>query len=477
MRRFVLVALMVLWAAPAEAQNALGAKVDSILAQSPWDRAYWGVLAVDAATGRALVERNADRLFVPASNLKLVVSATAAHHLDPAFTYTTAFGAAGPIEAGVLRGDLVVRGTGDPTISGRYADSLTAVVHVMVDSLVAHGITRIDGGIIADDTHWDAQLVRGDWESYDLLWWYAAPVSPLGFNDNSIDFRVAPGRAGQPVQITWQPETSYFTFVNRTTTVGAGGGYTLDFDRITGTDTIFAYGEMPVDADVRTEYFAVADPADYLATVLRETLERRGIEVMVDPPRVVRRPASPPESSPIFELRSPSLERIIGPILGTSQNWFAEQLLKTVGREVRGEGSWSAGLAVESEFLRDVVGIDATAFRLRDASGLSSANLITPRALVRLVSYVLDEPRQEVVRKALPVSAAATGSLRNRFTDLPGQVHAKTGSIANVASLSGFVTTANGRTIVFSIVANATGTSHARAAEAIDAIVRLLAAS
>src|SRR5690606_20535302 len=143
----------------------------------------------------------------------------------------------GDIVDGVLRGDLVIRGTGDPTISGRYADDMMTIIESLADSLAARGVRRIEAGVVADESHWDGDYVRPDWEVYDLLWWYAAPVSALGFNDNAIDFSIAPGAVGAPALITWLPDTDFFVLVNRTTTSPAGTTSTLDFTRIAGTDT------------------------------------------------------------------------------------------------------------------------------------------------------------------------------------------------------------------------------------------------
>jgi D-alanyl-D-alanine carboxypeptidase/D-alanyl-D-alanine-endopeptidase (penicillin-binding protein 4) len=182
------------------------------------------------------------------------------------------------------------------------------------------------------------------------------------------------------------------------------------------------------------------------------------------------------DAVPLAEHLSEPLPKVIGPILLNSQNWFAEQLVKTLGKEVRGEGSWEAGLAVEREFLTRVVGIDSTDFELRDASGLSAGNLVTPRALVKLLDYVHRTPRQAVVRRSLPVSGG-DGSLRARFTDLPGRVAAKTGYIGNVDSLSGFVRMANGREAIFAIIANKSGQPSARMKAGIDDLVRAVAAS
>jgi D-alanyl-D-alanine carboxypeptidase/D-alanyl-D-alanine-endopeptidase (penicillin-binding protein 4) len=450
-------------------------RMAAVLDSGALARVHWGIAVRDARTGTLLYGRDAERLFIPASNLKLVVAATAAHHLPADFRYRTSFLATGPVRGGVLQGDLVVHGRGDPTISGRYQPELMALLRAFADSLRVHGVTRITGGIIADETEWPHEPVHGEWEAYDLNWWYAARVGPLGFNDNAIDFRVAPGAIGQPARITWQPQSRAFTFRNDTRTIAAGGPATLDFDRVPGTDSIYAYGDIPAGTSARTESFAVRDPAHYFASVLSEVLAAAGVTVGQGV-QLVRPPRPEPRGTLLFEHQSPPLPRIIGPILQTSQNWFAEQLVRTLGREIGKEGSWRAGLDVEQQFLVQVVGLDSGAFRLRDASGLSGANLIAPAALSTLLVHVQRDARQRLVLDALPVSAAETGSLRSRFQDLPGRIRAKTGSIRNVDSLTGFVRTRSGRELAFSIIANGTGLSSARLRPVIDDAVRILAA-
>ncbi len=466
-------------AAKPQTSAQLASRINAVIDSGISARAYWGIEVRDLATGVTLYARRPHALFVPASNMKLIVSAAASHYLPPDFRYRTGFYATGAVASGVLAGDLIVRGRGDPTISGRNQTSRTAIFEGIADSLAARGIRRITGQVIADQTYFDAESVRSDWELYDLNWWYAAPVAPLGFNDNAIDFRVAAGTAGAPAQITWEPKTSDFTFSNRTRTVGAGAPYTLDFDRVPGTDTVYAYGEIPIDAAVRTESFTTRNPGKYAGTVLRETLERKGIDVVNDAVRVVEMPSPSPTATAtlLFEFASPTLPHIVGPILQTSQNWFAEQLLKTIGREVSGDGSWSAGLDLERRFLIDHVGIDSTSFRLRDASGLSSGNLITPHMLTELTRYIARHPRMKPAYDAMSVSAAPTGSLRRRFEDMPGRVRAKTGSIGNVDSLTGIITTNSGRQLVFSVVVNNSGQSSSRMRDVIDRVVRVIAKS
>ena len=461
----------------ATSQSTLAARIDSILARPALRQAHWGVLVRDAATGRVLYARNAERHFIPASALKLVVSATAAHHLPADFRFRTTVHGTGAVRDGVLEGDLVLYGRGDPMISDRYFPSRAAVWEALADSLKARGIRRVAGAVVADESFFDADYLRGDWEAYDTRWWYGAPVSALGFNDNSIDFRILPGvTPGERPRITWEPQSSYVTLENTAATGAAGIASTLDFERWRGGG-VRAYGVFPAGAAAKTEHFAVANAAEFAGTVFREVLERRGIEVANDAVRVVSDPARSPArgAAVLAEHQSPPLEKAIGPILMNSQNWFAEQLLKAVGRQVAGEGSWDAGLRVEREFLTGVVGIDSADVVLRDASGLSAGNLVTPRALVQLLDYVRRTPRQAVVRGALPVSGGK-GSLQARFTDLPGRVRAKTGYIGNVDSLAGYLTRADGGEVTFAIIANASGQPSSRMKAGIDDVVRAVAA-
>jgi D-alanyl-D-alanine carboxypeptidase/D-alanyl-D-alanine-endopeptidase (penicillin-binding protein 4) len=465
-------------AAPA-AVPTLAEKIEAILERPAVERALWGIEVWDPARGEAIYRHNAEKHFVPASNLKLVVATAGAHLLGAEYRYSTTLYATGAIEGGVLRGDLVVYGTGDPMLSARYAPTLTSIFEAWADSLQAHGVRRIRGGIVADQSAWDTVYTNGDWSEYDLLWWYAAPTGALGYNDNSINFRVAPGETvGAPAKITAEPRSSFYRFDNRTTTVAAGAPQTLDFSRVPGTNRIFAYGEIPFGTASGTEYFAVVDPARYTATVLKEVLERKGIRVGRSEVRVHSDAATSPArgAREIFVHHSPPLPQVVLPILRTSQNWFADQLLKTLGKELRGEGSWQAGRAVERDFLVRTVGIDSAAFVLRDGSGLSSANLITPHALVQLLAFARTMPESAVVREALPVSGQP-GSLRTRLTDLGGRVAAKTGYIYHTDALSGYLTLDDGRELIFSIIANASGSPSAQVKAAIDDIVRAVAAS
>src|SRR5881392_1451882 len=454
--------------------------------EPPLDRANWGVYVVD--DGKVLFARNADRFYVPASNTKLVVTAAATVLLPPDYRVTTSVYANGRVDNGVLNGDLVLYGRGDPTWSERCfavdslapgaCDSAFTAVDAIADSIRARGLRRVTGKLVGDGSYFDPVLVHPGWNAWDLNWWYAAPVSGLGFHDNSVDFHIAAGAAvDQPPTITWSPELGLFTFENRARTVPADSSTTIgdNFFRTPGTWDIWAEGTVALGRKPWIESFALPDPNRYAARALAASLMKKGVSVEGGT-------AGTSDSltyrtgrgccAPLVEYRGRPLADIIFPILNSSQNWFAEMLLKILGRERKGEGSWRAGLDVERRFLSDSVGIDSTAFALEDGSGLAAGNLITPRAFVRLLAYIRRHPKAAPFLAALPRSGQP-GSLLRRFVGTPfeGRVTAKTGSIDRVNSLSGFLDRPNGRTYVFSVVANAHAVRNRDMLAQIDSVV------
>ncbi|MGH7644899.1 MAG: D-alanyl-D-alanine carboxypeptidase/D-alanyl-D-alanine endopeptidase, partial [Gemmatimonadales bacterium] len=460
---------------PPRAQPSRGSlerRLTRLLDRPPFDRATWGVYVADDR-GRALFARNADRYFAPASNTKLVVAAAAAVLLPHDYRARTSLYATGPIAGGVLAGDLVLYGRGDPTWSTRCfsvdtltpqaCDSAFTAIDGLADSVRARGIRRVAGQVVGDGSAFEPTTQHWNWGLFDANWWYAAPVSGLAFNDNSIDFRIAPGdSAGHPPSITWAPNLGLFTFENRARTVPADSSTTIGdrFFRRPGSWDIWAEGTVALDRGSWTESFAVPDPNLYAARALAFALERRGIAIdggaggTTDSLRY----RSARATTPLAEYRGRPLPEIVFPILNTSQNTFAEMLLKLLGREIGGEGSWERGLEVERRFLIDSAGLDSTSFALDDGSGLSAGNLVTPRAFVQLLAYMRRHPRGGPFLTGLP-RAGGPGSLARRFagTPLEGRVVAKTGSIYRVNSLSGYVERGGpgGRWIAFAILANA----------------------
>ncbi len=454
----------------ARAAPSLAERLTSLMDQEPFNPALWGVAVADAR-GRVVFERNGDRLFEPASNTKLVVAAVATLLLPPTWRYRTSIYASGPVQGGVLRGDLVLYGRGDPTLD-------SAALGALADSLRARGVARVEGNLIGDASYFDVVPQHWSWENYDLNREDAAPVAALGYNANVVEIRPTPGLIGQPPSLGYEPEFGLAAILNRARTVPVDSPSTLDFFRVPGTDSVRAEGTLPVDARPRGVNFAVRDGASYAAEAFRRALAGRGIAVagMARSAYDSMATATARQGAPLAEHLSPALPYILETILEQSQNWYAEMLLKTLGREFAGAGSWDSGVAVERRVLRDSMRVDSTMFDVVDGSGLSHHDLVAPRAFVKLLAFMRDHPRGRPFLDALP-RAGREGTLRSRFRSGPaaGRVRAKTGSIGNVNTLSGYLDRADGTTWVFSIQINHHTALSREAIRRIDEVVGLLA--
>ena len=480
--------LAVLCLAPSllTAQKDLKHRIDRRLDAAPFNRQLWGVAVVDES-GRVLYGRNENRLFVPASNTKLVVSAAAAALLPPDWRVKTSL-YGGPVVGGVLQSDLVLYGRGDPTMDRRcYATDSTLAgacetdpftrLRQLADALRARGVRAIKGDIVGDGSYFEPTLVHPNWEAFDLNWWYAAPVSGLGFQDNSVDFDWAPGTApGAPAVITMNPDLGDISLENRTVTVPPGGESDIGdrFFRQPGTLEVWAEGTVALDNPRRTDSFAMPDPSLFAARALRQVLGEAGIAVLGTTRSTTDSAlyATVRATTPLAEVASRPLRDWIFAILNTSQNWFAEMLLKQLGRQFGKGGSWPEGLDLERRFLIDSVKIDSTQFSLSDGSGLSSSNLVSPLAFTQLLRYIRRHPHYATFAAGLPQSGQV-GSLRDRFvgTPLAGRVRAKTGSISRVHTLSGYIELEKGKTLTFSVEANNHAQPSRAMLAAIDSIV------
>lgn len=473
---------LLLPAAPGTAQS-LQKRLDRLMDAAPFDRHAWGIAVLDTA-GKVLYQRNATHLFIPASNTKLLVSAAAAALLPPDGTVMTSVYAAGPVDSGVVKGDLVLYGRGDPSMSRRCfdVDTLRAGacetdpmrrLRELAARLREKGIRTVAGSIVGDGSYFEPNLLHETWEHADLLWWYAAPVSALAFNDNSLDLTWGPGaESGAPGVISLSPDLGDVTIQNRTTTVERSGSG-LNVGAL-GPLSLWAGGSITRSAPVRTSYVALPDPNRLTASALRYALAEAGISVLggTESTTDSLRYAHSRTAAPLAETASRPFREWLVPILGTSQNLFAEMLLKQVGRRVSGEGSWQAGLAAERRLLIDSVGADSTQFSLRDGSGLSHVNVVSPLTFARLMLWMRQHPNFAVFEHAIPV-AGRSGTVRNRMvgTAVEGLVKAKTGTIFRVNALSGYVTLPNGRTRIFSIQTNNHDLGGSAMAARIDSLV------
>ena len=318
-------------------------------------------------------------------------------------------------------------------------------------------------------------VVHPDWENYDLGWWYAAPVSGLGFNDNAVDFReVAGDSVGAPVQLALTPDLGAFTLENRAEVGPRGTRRTFGIFRTADGLGYLATGALPAGSAPRDESAAVLDPNRYAALAFRRELASVGILVRGDTRSTVDsftyRAAR--ATAPLAEVRSRPFKDWLYSILSPSQNWFAEMTLKQLGKRFGRGGSWAEGRAVERRFLIDSVGIDSTEFSLQDGSGLATNNFVTPRAFTRLLTFARSHANFAAIDAGLPQSGRP-GTLRDRFKGTPAAtaIHAKTGSISGVNALSGYVQRADGSTLVFSVIANHHTLGGARMNAMIDSVV------
>lgn len=482
-RLVVLCALLA--AAPALPAQSLTKRLDARADAPGLDRHLWGIAVTDLK-GNLLYGRNADRLFIPASNTKLAVAAVGTALLDPDFRVATSLYGTGPVVDGVLQGDLVLYGRGDPTFSRRCYDVDEAAVGAcdtdpaakLVDlarQLRARGVRVVAGDLIGDGSYFEPRTVHPTWESYDLNWWYAAPVSGLGFNDNAVDFRiVAADSVGVAPRITLSPDVGIGRLDQRAETGPRGSRSTFDILRSEDGGGWVAAGALPAGSASRTENAAVADPNRYTALALRRELVAEGILIRgatrsTTDSLAYRHARSAPA---LAEIRSRPVADWVFPILNSSQNWFAEMLLKQLGKQFGSSGSWEEGRRVVRRFLIDSMRIDSTQIAIEDASGLAANNLVSPRAFTTLLGYMRRHPRYELFARTLPQSGAP-GSLRRRFvgTPLEGRVRAKTGSISRVNALSGYVERSDGQVLIFSIQANHHTLGSTRMIAAIDSIV------
>ena len=471
-------------------------QIGEILNAAPSLNASWGIFAKEAEGQDVLYRRNARKSFIPASNAKLYVTAAALEQLGPDYRYETSLYAQGPVRSGILQGNLIVRGSGDPTISGRFhGGDRTAVFEEWAFALQEAGIQSVEGDVIGDDDVFDDTPLGEGWSWNDLPFWYAAATSGLSFNDNTVDLTVRSQRVGMPAEISWRPyNTDYIQVRNATRTVPARAEYDEEYLKKLGTNTFTVGSLLPV-GDNDNEALAVTNPTLYFVHVFRESLLRNGVAVSGQPVDVDALSLKPDYSRAgalrtLATYTSPPLSEIVDVTNTRSQNLFAEQLLKTLGArrplseddllfdEELTAGSAEMGVAVAREtFAR--AGIDTSRINLVDGSGLSRKDLVTPRMTVQLLRYMWNHEDREVASafyQSLPV-AGVSGTLRYRLDRglVSGNVRAKTGSLSHVSALSGYVETAGGRLLAFSIMCNSFTADSDEIEAIIDAIVALLA--
>ena len=471
--------------------------VDEILESRTALRSFWGIHIVDLASKQVLYERNSRKLFVPASNQKLLSTALALSRLGPEHRYTTMLVSEAELDDdGVLHGDLVLLGGGDPNLSARilpynrrqnFQRDLLLPLSELADQAVQSGLRRVEGAIIGDDTRYVRQPYATGWSVDDPKWGYGAPVSALSFNDNVVTMLVLPGRAsGRRARVAFKPDVPYFSFSNRTRTMPTRTvAQRLDLGRQPGSNKLMLWGQISIRSRGRSIEVAVDNPALFAAMAIRERLEALGVEISGETRARHRRPHEVPDlkggtrrkyepPSRLAMIQSMPLAANLPIINKVSQNLHAEMLLREVGYVRCGVGSFEAGLEEMKSFLQEA-GIKRWQFRLRDASGLSRHNLISPEATVRLLAHMAGSQHGELYRSTLAL-AGEDGTLDWRFSRGPvrGKIQAKTGTLSGVIALSGYARTQDERDLAFAIYVNNSSAPNSYVRRLVDRVAEVI---
>jgi D-alanyl-D-alanine carboxypeptidase/D-alanyl-D-alanine-endopeptidase (penicillin-binding protein 4) len=458
-------------------ERALQQDLTALFRAPAFSNALWGVLVRSLDNGQTLFALNPGTLLMPASNMKLVTMSVAAERLGWDYRFETKLVSDGPVEDGVLKGDLIVAGSGDPSIGARGES--TRVFDLWADALKAQGIETIDGRIIGDDNALDDEGLGQGWAWDYLSAGYATPSGALEFNENLVQLVLKPGAAaGDRVAIEVRPEGHGLTIDSRVVTGPADSGTNIDFRRMPGSSILRVTGSVPVGRADVVRAVSVDNPTTFFVGVLKAALTRRGIAVRGDAVDVddLLGPIDSTTARVLYTHTSPTLAEIGKVMLKVSQNLYADTLLKVVGRVDGGQGSAESGRKVVQQVLQGWA-IAPDRYVQVDGSGLSRYNYLTTDVLVGILTAMYrDDRHRGPFIDALPV-AGTDGTLAGRMkgTLAEGNAKAKTGSISNARALSGYVTTAAGEHLVFSMIANNFNVPQSQADAVIDTAVAHLA--
>lgn len=447
--------------------------IDALLAAPELQTGWQGIVVQSVTDNAILYERNADKVFLPASNNKLLTSAAALGLLGTDFAYHTRVYRKGILRPdGSLQGDLILRGAGDPLLSPPELKALTKKVKQA-------GIRRISGRVMYDDSCFDKQRLGNGWAWDDEKFYYSAQVGALNLNENMVYIQLIPGKkAGDAVRIIVGPTARYTTLINTATTGPAKSKSTIVIDRERGRNALTIRGTLPLDIAPKENApvgVTIEDPARFTAFVFQEYLRQAGIRVSGT---LCSIGLTPQDAVLVAEHVSAPLPILLKRLNKPSDNLVAECLLKTIGAvkaKSGGAGTDGTSAKTATEWLRSI-GLDSKRLQLTDGSGLSRYNFVSPRNLVQLLVYLRSRPDFTAFYESLPI-AGVDGSLRRRLKGTPAEnnCHAKTGTMSHVSSLSGYVTTADSEILVFSILMNNHLTGARTCTAVQDKIVALLA--
>lgn len=430
----------------------LNEKLAAIGHAAALDGASMGIVVRDASSGKLLYQDHGSQRLVPASNMKLLTSVAAFAVLGADYRFETRLLTNGRQRGDTLDGDIYLQGSGDPTLTPEDID-------VLAVTLAQHGIRQIRGRLLLDESAFDKIPLGAGWSWDNENYAFAAPISALNYSFdpqgdiNVVRVDVHPGiNKKLPAAIASYPDKSGVTLVNQTTT---GEVTALTYSRRAGSNQIVVGGTIALRDATRSRLVPIDDPGRAVGEQLYAALKKYRVTVHGE----IGRAAAPASATLLANKSSAPLSQLAVTLLKLSNNGYAETLTKAMGRKVQGVGSWDAGLLAISQFLQQQ-GIASAALRQVDGSGLSRINQITPDQLAAVLLVARKQPWFAAWHNALPLAGNPAlmvgGTLRNRMrnTEAAGRTHAKTGSLTGVSALSGYVDSATGRTLVFSMISN-----------------------
>lgn len=470
-------------AAKLSAAELFAARARIILESGQPAKGEWGLLIADGGTGQVLYEENADKYFVPASNMKLFTTALALAKLSPDFRFRTTIEAtAEPGANGKLAGPLYLVGRGDPNLSNRkfpymlkeeFDGPPEKVIAELANAIAAKGIKEISGDIVGDESYFPRERYPNGWEIDDMVWEYGAAISAIVVDDNTVQLTLTAGeKAGDKVNAVVSPDAPEFTVDNQVITSAAGVKADLTLKREPGSNRVTVLGTLPAKSTPRKLTLAIQEPALHAAAMLKRLLQDRGIKVD-GTVRTLSLPPGAPEGEKrvvLAEHRSIPLGDSVKLVNKISQNLHTEMLLRTATRQA---GAWTTpeDLANFATSFYAVAGIPSGDVVQTDGSGLSRHDLVTPRALVALLLYAEKQPWFDAYFASLPV-AGIDGTLEDRMKNsiADGRLHAKSGSVEHVRTRSGYADLPGGKRLVFSFLSNNMGLKGHEATDALDAL-------
>ena len=433
--------------------------IETIINRPEFKRSRWGILIQDLDSGCTLYSLDAEKYFIPASNVKLLTTAAALLELGEDFRITTPIYTVGEPP---FVDSLIIKGQGDPSLS-------TESLNDIVQQLQLLGIKRIEK-LIIDDSYFDNFLINPTWEWLDIYSYYGTAVNSLILNENTVTLTVLPQKIGQKVSLNWSDAIALqqWQVFNEAITTTADQTYNIEIDGLLGKPVLKILGEIPVDHGADVWDLAIIDPANYFRETFRNLLLQRSISV--NQAEVINQENNNAEAKIITKIMSPPLPTLLAEINQNSNNLYAEAILKILGKKLNNDNDTEAIKLSLAKFK-----IDPESYTLKDGSGLSRHNLITPKLLVDLLSAIARTPQGDIYRDTLAIGQI-NGTLKDRFRQSPSPVNlwGKTGTLSGVTTLSGYLETATGETIVFSILVNNSDQKNRISRQAIDEIILLI---